>query len=532
MSKEITAKKSKKKDSKIVKKIKQHMYKWHRAIGLITIIPVIFWTLSGLMHPFMAHFFKPEIAHEKLEQQTIDQNQLQFSIQEVLKQNFINDFKNFRIVQFNDRTYYQVKMIPGDLLYFDTSNAKKLENGDQKYAEWLSRYFLDDQKSTVKKSEIVTEFTSQYKYVNRYLPVYKLSFDRPDTMEVYVETSSGKLATFNPASRQWFIWFFDVFHNWSFIDAISNNSIRIITMIFLLSIIGLSALSGILIYGLLWKQFKKTDSLQPKKGLRKYHRQIGIWVSLFTLTFAFSGAYHATTKWEPYTLSQMVYEPTFETKEIPGANNKLNLDWNRFQNMSIITLNDTTYYRCQLAEKETKRFKKPKSDSKWNKKDDKKSEVVYINATTNKIAPNLDLEYAEFLAYYFTDGAPKASCCEMIDTSEDDSQPSFENIKLLESKVLNDFESREYGFVNKRLPVVKLAYDTPERTTYFIETSTSRLAAVINNSDRVEGYSFAILHKFLFMDWAGKNIRDLTMVLAALTILIVSILGVILFLKK
>ena len=83
-----------------------------------------------------------------------------------------------------------------ELLYFDTSNAKKLENGDQKYAEWLSRYFLDDQKSTVKNNEIVTEFTSQYKYVNRYLPVYKLSFDRPDAMQVYVETSSGKLATY------------------------------------------------------------------------------------------------------------------------------------------------------------------------------------------------------------------------------------------------------------------------------------------------------------------------------------------------
>lgn len=508
------------------------MYKWHRVIGLITIIPVIFWTLSGLMHPFMAHFFKPEIAHDKLEQQIIDKTQLHFSIQEVLQKNELTQFKNFRIVTFNNKTYYQLKTILGELWYFDTATAERLENGDQKYAEWLSRYFLDDQKSAVKKSEVITEFTAQYKYVNRYLPVYKVSFDRSDAMQVYVETSSSKLATYNPTSRQAFIWFFDTFHNWSFIDAITNNSIRIITMIFLLSIIGFSALSGILIYGLLWKQFKKTDSLQPKKGLRKYHRQIGIWVSLFTLTFAFSGAYHATTKWSPYTLSQMVYEPTFETKEIPVANTNLNLDWNRFQNIGIITLNDTTYFRCQLVEKETKKFKKPVGDSKWDKKEESKSEVIYISATTNKIKSNADLEYAEFLAYYFTDGAPKASCCEMVGTSDDGPHVSFDKIKVLESKVITDFESREYGFVNKRLPVVKLAYDTPEKTIYFIETSTSRLAAVINNSDKVEGYSFAILHKFLFMDWAGKNIRDLTMVLAALTILVVSILGFILFLKK
>ena len=531
MSKETKRKTSKKKDSKIVKKIKHHMYKWHRVIGLITIVPVIFWTLSGLMHPFMAHFFKPEIAHEKLEQQTFDKSQLQLSIQEVLQKNEISQFKNFRIVSFNNTTFYQVKTIFGELWYYDTSNGKKLEDGDQKYAEWLSRYFLDDQKSAVKKSEVVTEFTSQYKYVNRYLPVYKLTFDRPDAMEVYVETSSSKLATYNPTSRQAFIWFFDTFHNWSFIDAISNNSIRIITMIFLLSIIGFSALSGILIYGLLWKQFKKTDNAAPKKGLRKYHRQIGIWVSLFTLTFAFSGAYHATTKWAPYTLSQMVYEPTFVTKEIPLANNKLDLDWTRFQNASIITLNDTTYFRCQLLEKSKFKTSKVDSNSKWSKKKDQKSEVIYINAATNKVVPNINLHYAEYLAYYFTGGAPQEACCEMIESS-DEPEVSLENVKLLESKVLTDFESREYGFVNKRLPVVKLAYDTPEKTTYFIETSTSRLAAVVKNADKVEGYSFAILHKFLFMDWAGKNIRDLTTVLAALSILIVSIFGFILFLKK
>ncbi|AOZ98270.1 PepSY-associated TM helix domain-containing protein [Flavobacterium commune] len=531
----MSKKNNKKKDSKIVKKIKQNMYQWHRTIGIITIIPVIFWTLSGLMHPFMAHFFKPEIANDKLAFETIAQEKLPLSIQEVLEKNKIQQFVNFRIVSFNNTTFYQVKNLIGDLLYFDTSNGKELKNGDEIYAEWLSRYFLDDQKSTVKKSEIITEFDNQYKYVNRYLPVYKVTLDRADTMEVYVETSSSKLATYNPTSRQFFIWFFDVFHNWSFIDAISNNSIRIITMIFLLSIIGFSAISGIVIYGFFWKQFKKTDSLESKKGIRKYHRQIGIWVSLFTLTFAFSGAYHATTKWDPYTLDQMVYEPTFKTKEIGLANNKLDLDWNRFQNASLISFNDSIYYRCQLEEKETGKFKKPKPDSnsKWNKKEGPKTEVVYINATTNKIVPNLDLQYAEFLAFYFTDGAPKAACCEMMSPEiPDESEVSLENVKLLESKVITNFENREYGFVNKRLPVIKLAYDTPGKTTYFIETATSRLAAIVKNSDMVEGYSFAILHKFLFMDWAGKNIRDLTMVLAALCILIVSVLGLIMFIKK
>jgi len=525
-------KSSKKKDSKLVKKLKQKMYKWHRTLGIITLIPVVFWTLSGLMHPFMAHFFKPTIANERLEIKPIDKTDLVLSIQEVLKQNKITELKNFRIVSFDNATFYQVKSVKDELLYFSALDAKKIENGDQKYAQWLSRYFLDDQKSTIVKTDIVTEFTSQYKYVNRYLPVYKTTFDRPDGMEVYVETASSKLATFNPKSRQAFIWFFDTFHNWAFIDWISNNSIRIVVMILFLSIIFFSAISGIIIYGLFWKQFKKTDSLTPKKGIRKYHRQIGLWVSLFTLTFAFSGAYHATTKWNPYTLDKMVYEPIFELKDIQNPNNAIAIDWNRLENVSLVTLNDTVYYRCQLALAKNKKYEAPKMDSKskWGKKENPKSEIVYCNTATNKVALNLDLEYAKFLASFFSDADAKAACCEMDGGTTE--KTSLEKTPLLETKVLTEFESREYGFVNKRLPVIKLAYDTPEKTTYFIETSTSRLAAVIENSDKIEGYSFAIFHKFLFMDWAGKNIRDLTMVLAALTVLIVSVLGLLLFLKK
>ena len=206
---------SKKKDSKFIKKVKQKIYAWHKTIGIITIVPVIFWTLSGIMHPFMAHFFKPTIANEQIEKVTIDSSKINYSLQEVLLKNQISTFKNFRIVSFDKATYYQVKTEKDSLLYFDTATAKKLENGDQNYAHWLSHYFLEDQKSTIAKTEVVTEFNSQYKYINRYLPVYKITYNRPDAMEIYVETASSKLATYNPKSRQAFIWFFDTFHNWA-----------------------------------------------------------------------------------------------------------------------------------------------------------------------------------------------------------------------------------------------------------------------------------------------------------------------------
>ena len=211
-------KNSKKKSfgKKLKKRLKQRIYKWHKFLAFITMVPMLFWCLSGIMHPLMAHFFKPTIANEVLVKSKIDSAKIDVGLQEALLQNKLEEIKNFRLVSFDDNQYYQIKTKSDSIVYLNTSDGKMLENGDDKYALWLSRYFLDDAKSGIEKQEVITQFNSEYKYVNRYLPVHKISFDRDDEMQVYVETTTDKLATFNPKSRQWFIWFFDTFHNWSF----------------------------------------------------------------------------------------------------------------------------------------------------------------------------------------------------------------------------------------------------------------------------------------------------------------------------
>jgi hypothetical protein len=468
------------------------------------------------MHPFMAHFFKPQIANERLEKTTIAPADIPLSLQTVLAKNSLKQIKNFRIVSFDNVHFYQVKTVDNVLHYYDTANAVELVNGDAKYAEYLSRYFLNDQESKVVSSEVLTEFDSQYKYVNRYLPVYKVSFEREDEMQVYVETSSSKLATFNPKSRQFFIWFFDVFHNWSFLDAITNNTIRVWTMIVLLSIVVLSALSGIVIYGLFWKVFKKqVPATDSKTKLRFNHRKVGIAVAFVTLTFALSGAYHAFSKLKPNNLSSMVYEPTIDVAKLSLENNKLAIDWSSLLNSSVIKLKDVVYYQIVL------------------KAEEKKTQTIYVNAENGSVNKNGELEYVQYLATYFSDKMNgKGTCCDMQEPEDCEASTDISTAKLIETKTLYDFEKREYGFVNKRLPVVKLAYETPEKVTYYIEPSSSHLAAVITNTERLEGYSFAIFHKFLFMDWAGKGIRDLVTVIAAVGLLTICILGLLLFLKN
>ena len=85
------------------------IYKWHSYIGLITVIPVILWTLSGFMHPFLSHWFKPLISREFIAPVVIIKDQLQIPLHKALEANNIDAFRNVRIIQFKDSSFYQVK---------------------------------------------------------------------------------------------------------------------------------------------------------------------------------------------------------------------------------------------------------------------------------------------------------------------------------------------------------------------------------------------------------------------------------------
>ena len=502
------------KDSKFKKRLKQNIYKYHKYLAFFTIIPVIFWSLSGIMHPMMSHFFKPEIAKEYLENQKIDTSKINFTLKEALIKNKVESIKNFRIVSFKNKQYYQVKNNQNELFYFDTSSADSLKNGDNLYAEWLSRYFLNDSINKVSSNIILTEFDNQYKYINRYLPVHKISFNRNDDMEIYVETSSSKLATFNPKSRQVFIWFFDTFHNFSFIEKISNEYIRIILVGISLFIILCSAISGLVIYGLFWKQFKKVNTTTSELKARKNHRKFGLLFSFFTFAFVLSGLFHVIKKWEPNTITSLVYEPIFETKNIDFDIKKLNLNWNEEVNLSLVYFKNKTYVRSAIKKLKKEVNKEVKSKPKTS------YEVSFHNLNQFNKDEDLDTKYAQYLVEKLNE-----------------KHHFLDNNLLIESNqkevaILNDFDKREYGFVNKRLPVIKIGYHTSENNTFFIETNTSRIAAKVNNYDRAEGYTFALLHKFLYLEWAGKPIRDFVTVLTALSILVVSILGLLILKRK
>jgi hypothetical protein len=96
--------------------------------------------------------------------------------------------------------------------------------------------------------------------------------------------------------------------------------------------------------------------------------------------------------------------------------------------------------------------------------------------------------------------------------------------KIISTRIITKFED-EYGFVNKRLPVWKVGYAENSQERYYVETSTGKLATVVNDKDLVEGYSFALFHKHHFMDWGGKMVRDISTMFWALMQVMMVLVG-------
>lgn len=94
---------------------------------------------------------------------------------------------------------------------------------------------------------------------------------------------------------------------------------------------------------------------------------------------------------------------------------------------------------------------------------------------------------------------------------------------------LTEFDKKEYGFINKRLPVYKITTKNNER--YFIDTQAALIASHLKQNDKIEGISFAILHKFMFLDFLGKPMRDLIISIIIIGLIITTYKGIKLMFK-
>lgn len=497
--------------------LRKRIYKWHRITGLMVAIPVVLWTLSGFLHPVM-NAFKPEV-NNSLPPIVIDTSRIKLSLEQALTMHQIQSIRNFRIIEKHGAFYYQVKQPGADsLTYISCYNGQLMVNGDQQYAAYLAQRFVSDPNGSkgdhhtgaaadlatvVKKStsnnhhnkanildvQLVKEFNTEYKNSNVYLPVYRVLFDRDDDLRLYIETSTGKLATAIDGKRSLYIHFFALTHSWSFLDGM--GMIKHIIIGFLSILCFLTSLFGFIVYNIIGKTKK------PLAKNRSWHRTMGNVFVVTTLLYAFSGGWHSLHKINKEDNPQVQEQNEFRVNEldlpIHVIAGKIKKD-QQLSGISVVRMNERNFWQVSTINK-----------GKLQRK--------YFETKTLHDLPGGDEAYGRYLA------------------SELAGKPIN---RISHSRPVYKFNDR-YSMMKKRLPVVEVSFG--EDKNYYVETSTGFLSAVSSTADQAERFSFSNLHMHHYWeDWFGKQkgkaLKNIVLIASTLGLLLLAVTGMFMYIRK
>jgi len=477
---------------------------WHQRMGVAVCIAIIAWALSGLAHPIITRL-NPAPAALSAPQVELATAQLA-PLPDLLKKNHITQINSLRLFQWQEQPIYRID-IADHIVYINAITQNVIDKGDEHYAEFLARHFLGDEQSQINKIERVENYDEDYLYVNRYLPVMRVSFLRDDNARVYIDTKQGRLATIVDNNKAVTSQIFRTMHSWMFIK---NSYLRKGIMLLFLSVGFLVALMGIVLY---YKSRRLNTFRIEHPITRRLHRHVGIAVAFPAVLFSLSGILHLLITEKPTSA------PAQHHISVPSTGLTLahlhHLVRQPVSSIQLTSINGTAYWQI-----------KPLKKLEWNNPStpiaaaehqhgnhttpSTPDTTLFMNAQTGELLNKGNELLTRYLVLQLT---------------------SFSAKKITQIETINAFTG-EYGFINKRLPVQKITFDTQGSPSVYIETSSNTLASIVTNSDRIEGYSFAYLHKWHFIDVLGKTTRDTLTSLIALGICVVIGLGAYRYLFK
>lgn len=472
---------------------------WHYRLGLVTCVGILLWGLSGLSHPLMSRL-QPKPVAFTAPAQALDLQQAQ-TPGTVLTAYGIQRLQRLAVITLDGKAYFRVSTdSQKPARYFALADGQELADGDARYARALASHYTGLPLQSITEARFVTAFSDDYHGVNRLLPVWRVAFSGNDGLRAFVDTDQARLATLVDDRRYMLTRLFRFGHNWAFAD--SMPSLQLGLMASVLAIALLSAGSGLYLYA----QRRRQAAQYPP--LRRWHRRLGLLVALSTMLFTGSGMFHLFMSFQQERTAQASFSPEILTTQLA------NRSWQQ--------LSEHTANRLDLVSDGQHPF--------WLLQQvPARSQVAALaNAHTHHdhahhARPGLQLLPADEGTAVLTDA--------MLITQHwaaTYARRSPGDIHRVE--MISRFGG-EYGFVFKRLPVVKVQFTGPGNPRYYIELATGALAAKVTDLDAAEGWTFAYLHKWNFAE-ANKDVRDALVMLFALGNIVVALLGLVMFARR
>lgn len=467
--------------------------KVHRWLGLIAMVAVLCFGLSGLIHPIMSRT-QPQPAERSAP--ILPPAGALVPLKTALNRAGIDAFSSARLFALVGQPVYRVGLAGEPARYFAASDASPLADGERVHAEALARHYTGDTASAVAALTRITAFDADYPAVNRLLPVWRVQLARADGLTAYVDTEGNRLATLNDDRKRALQSVFRALHTFNLFDGVP--ALRIALMLLLLGATFSTAVAGTVMY----LRLKRADVRLKHQTARRWHRRLALAVVLTTFTFSLSGTWHLL-QGERTLPPPTSIVPRFLTSELG--------EYAPTTGFSLLNAGERACYRLPVVQTTVVGSGQSGEHAHHHGAMPATAEPAparCLDTGTGAELPDADRRAAEALARQFA-GAAEGG---------------------VELSPVTRFGG-EYGFINKRLPVWRARFAGSD-DAWYVESDSGALALHTDTPARLEGLSFAYLHKWTFFGEDHKDLRDALLALFAFGNVVVAGLGTWVFFRR
>lgn len=467
--------------------------RWHKKLAWVAGIAVVFWGLTGVLHPIMSALSPkvnplPAALSLPADLQAVSPASLPVPAGAV---------QSLRLRMWGDDTpAWRVGMQAQPIgLWFDARTGAPIANADAKEAERLARALVGDQQSALRSLTPITEFSRSYPSINKILPVWRVEFARDDDMVAFVDTEGRRLASLSDSTKRSLMPIFSLLHTWSW----ASEPVKKLGITLVLGIAMLSMIGGLVLYYLRYRR-QTLKATQP--ALRRFHRGLGLGVGIAGLVITFSGLTHLWLQRAPFqAAAPLPLSILPELHHMPVG----------VSTLSAVNVEGRGYWLVEQS-----RINSPSNTTGGHQHG------------THQAASALPTYLNEHGAV--EEGIAARHAMQMLrQLAPNEAQVHTASLQSL--TLITQFGG-EYGFFQKRLPVYRVDLATPSAASWYLEPATGTFSTRVENSDRFEGYLFANLHKWHWLDGLGKTSRDVILASFAAMNVLLAICGLLLLRRR
>lgn len=495
----------------------------HRYLGIALSLVFVVWFASGIVMMYAGGMPRLD-AQLRLERlPALDPSRVRLAPSDAAEQATLGRSPDrVSLLTIMDRPAYRFPAGGGSTTVF-AETGEVLEEVDLEQARTIASRFMNLPAERIHYVRTLAEPDQWTLIQGRQMPQHKFRVDDEAGTELYVSPYTGEVSVHTTRRSRTLAWIGTIPH-WFYFAPLRLNAELWTRAVVWTSGIGCVLAALGLILGVI--QFKRSRPLRlsssiPYSGWMRWHYVTGVIFGVFTLTWVYSGL----LSMEPFEWTRRtgleVRRDVFtggplDLSEFPAVDPAA---WDRLlagraiKEMELLRIQDDPYYVVRLAPDEQAGVQRP--------------ERLHQPYTVTGLAEPDRLLVAAHSFEVRRESFSEESLIARLRTAIPD-------VPIVESQLLSEYDSYYYSRGRQTpLPVLRVKFDDPEKTWFYVDPQMSQLLARVHRLNRVERWLYSGLHNLDFSFWYNRRpLWDLSVILLSLGGLASSGIGLYMGIKR